>query len=113
LKTPSSDVTPTDNATSQGFPLRKLALEIRDMIYDDIHHQEDVKNVGQLVVRYTPSPARLQRVGREFADEFNRRYPWDKIHGLEITQKKMIFLPENQSHILPKRMLPTPQMESS
>ena len=49
-----------------------LPQEIKDMIYEDIHQQEDVKTIGQLIIRYTLPPARLQRVGKEFAAEFNQ-----------------------------------------
>ena len=101
----SSDIMPTD--TTQSKNIYDLPLELRDMIYDDIHQQEEVRVVGgQLIVRYTPSPARYQRVGKEIAHEINRRLPPNRIHRLEVTQKNMIFLPENQNWILPEKMLP-------
>jgi hypothetical protein len=62
----SSDIMPTDITQSKN--IYDLPLELRDMIYDDIHQQEDVRVVGgQLIARYTPSPARYQRVGRSTA----------------------------------------------
>jgi hypothetical protein len=101
----SSDINPTD--TTQSKNIYDLPLELRDMIYDDIHQQEDVRVVGgQLIVRYTPSPARYRRAGKEIAHEINRRLPPNQIHRLEVTQKNMIFLPENQNWILPEKMLP-------
>jgi hypothetical protein len=101
----SSDIMPTDITQSKN--IYDLPLELRDMIYDDIHQQEDVRVVGgQLIARYTPSPARYQRVGKEIAHEINRRLPPNQIHRLEVTQKNMIFLPENQNWVLPEKMLP-------
>jgi hypothetical protein len=100
----SSDIVPIDSAAS--INLNDLPQEIKDMIYEDIHQQEDVKTIGQLIIRYTLPPARLQRVGKEFAAEFNRRLPRDQIHRLEITQKNMMFLSQNQSYRLPERMFP-------
>jgi hypothetical protein len=89
------------------FDLQGLPLELRYMIYEDMHQQEDVRTVGrQLIVRYTPSPARLQRVSKTFASEVNRRLPPNQVHRIEVTQKNMIFLPVNQSWILPEKMLP-------
>jgi hypothetical protein len=80
---------------------------MKDMIYDVVHQQEDVKTFGnQLIVRYTPSPARLQRVSKEFTAEFNRRLPHNQVHRLENTQKKLIFLHDNLSCVLPERMRP-------
>ena len=101
----SSDIVPIDSGTSRG--LRKLPLELRDMVYDGIHQEEEAKTVGkQLIARYALSPALFQRVGKEFAQEINRRLPRNQIHKLEITQKKLIFLPKDESHDLPERMLP-------
>ena len=59
----SSDIVPIDSAAS--INLNDLPQEIKDMIYEDIHQQEDVKTIGQLIIRYTLPPARLQRVGKE------------------------------------------------
>lgn len=100
---PTSDIA----TEKDSFDLQGLPQEIRDMIYDDIHQQEDVMTVGnQLIVRYTPSPARFQRVSKGFANEINRRTPRNPVHKLEVTQKNIIFLPDDVSRVLPEKMFP-------
>ena len=89
------------------FDLQGLAPELRDMVYDEIHQQEDIMAYGnQLIVRYTSPPARYERVSRGFANEINRRTPRNPVHKLEITQKNIIFLPDDESWNLPEKVFP-------
>jgi hypothetical protein len=104
-----SSTTPAD--TAAGNTVFDLPFELREMIYDEIHQQEEVKTVGnrggQLIVRYTPPPTRYQRAGKYIAAEIDSRIPKDYVHRLEITQKNLIFsFLDDHWGILPKRMLP-------
>jgi hypothetical protein len=103
LSTTAATPTPDIATEKDSFDLQGLPQEIRDMIYDDIHQQEDVMTVGnQLIVRYTPSPARFERVFKGFANEINRRTPRNPVQKLEATQKNIIFLPDDVSWVLPE-----------
>jgi hypothetical protein len=107
LSTTAAARTPGIATEKDSFDLQGLPQEIRDMIYDDIHQQEDVMSVGnQLIVRYTPSPARFERVSEGFANEINRRTPRNPVHKLEVMQKNIIFLPDDVSWVLPEKMFP-------
>jgi hypothetical protein len=107
LSTTAAAPTPDIATEKDSFDLQGLPQEIRDMIYDDIHQQEDVMSVGnQLIVRYTPSPARFERVSKGFANEINRRTPRNPVHKLEVTQKNIIFLLDDVSWVLPEKMFP-------
>lgn len=80
-----------------GFP-----PELKDIMYEYMHLQVVEEASHQLKYRYNPAPSCLQKVSKKFAEASNKRIPHGQIRNFEITQRNLVFPPEEQQFFFTK-----------